>query len=322
MFWLSSSSRRSISPYICASVDVARRPIRRLCSLPGRCGAAIAIGARLTLVSSALALLPLSAVSSPALANTACPAALERLTQHTVSAGETMASVAAEYRLRPETLAQFNSGLSASSALASGTVLTVPPFNGVVVSVRGGETWQTLAERYDSRADILFEVNGCTSDIPGEIFVPVANPISPTASRPATSALPGYPLSEPAAIGLSYGWQPHASRDELVFNSGLAFSVPTPMDVQAVGAGTVAFVGEREGYGLLLVINHDQGLQTRYANLSDISVSVGQSVTAATMVGRVGDAEPSFLYFEVRTNSASGWIAQDPGRYLPALELR
>ncbi|MEL7141144.1 MAG: M23 family metallopeptidase [Cyanobacteria bacterium J06573_11] len=289
--------------------------------LPSRClQPRVSFPVQLAALVAAVA--PFSAIiSQPALA-TACPAALERLQQHTASAGETVASVAATYRLRPETVAQFNPGLTISSALPAGRELTLPPFNGVVVSAQVGDSWQSLAELYGSRADVLFEVNGCLSEVPRQVFVPGANPIVPTAVRPASSALPGYPLAEPATIGLSYGWQPHPTRDELVFNSGLSFEVPTQTEVQSVGAGTVAFVGEREGYGLLLVINHEQGLQTRYANLSDISVSVGQSVTAASAVGSVGSDVPSFLYFEVRTNSASGWIAQDPGRYVPALELR
>ena len=60
------------------------------------------------------------------------------------------------------------------------------------------------------------------------------------------------------------------------------------MEVRSVGPGTVAFVGDREGYGQLLVINHPEGLQTRYANLSDISVSTGQAVSETTVIGSVG----------------------------------
>lgn len=262
-----------------------------------------------------------------AIASESCPAALERFRRHTTAQGETLGSIAATYNLFPETLARFNPsvGGSASTVLSVGSELLVPPFNGRVVNVEQGDSWPSLAERYESRADLLFEVNGCVSEMPSRIFIPGANPITPTASRPTSAQLSGYPLSQTADIALSYGWQPHPSRDELVFNGGLAFNVSTPMAVQSVGSGTVAFVGEREGYGRLLVINHDQGLQTRYANLSDISVSVGQSVAESTVVGSVGEAasaSPTYLYFEVRTNSASGWIAQDPGKYVPALELR
>lgn len=268
----------------------------------------------------------------PVSANENCPAALDQLQQHTVTANETLASVAADYNLQPDTLARFNPGLGRAlqSPLSVGARLTVPPFNGRVVTAGQGDSWQSVAERHGSRADLLFEVNGCVAALPSRVFVPGANLIAPTAGQPRPFQLSGYPLSEPADIALSYGWQPHSTRNELVFNSGLAFTIPDPMDVRAVGAGTVAFVGQREGYGQLLVINHEQGLQTRYANLSDISVEVGQPVAEEMIVGSVGAVDggaeslPSttYLYFEVRTNSDSGWIAQDPGKYLPALELR
>ncbi|MGC1307653.1 MAG: M23 family metallopeptidase [Phormidesmis sp.] len=247
-----------------------------------------------------------------------CPAALARMQSYSTAPGDTMASIAATYQLQPATLVRFNPGVGNSPA--PGTSLLIPPFNGSVVSVAAGESWQSLADRTGSRADILFEVNGCVSDVPGRVFVPGA--IAASVSRPETLQLPGYPLLAPADIAVSYGWQPHTVRDELVFNSGIAFEIPTQNEVLSVESGTVAFAGEREGYGRLVVINHAQGLQTRYANLSDIAVTVGQSVAAATKIGSVGSDAPTFLYFEVRSNSDSGWVAEDPGKYLPALELR
>lgn len=254
----------------------------------------------------------------PVAASPSCPAALDRVQSYRVTAGDTLASLATTYRLQPATLRNFNPGINDS--LSAGATLRIPPFNGTVVSVVSGESWQTVAERYGARADLLFEVNGCVAEIPSRIFVPG---VMASARRSAeTVQLPGYPLDQPASMALSYGWQPSASRDELVFNSGIAFAIPTAREVRAVDSGTVAFVGDREGYGQLVVVNHAQGLQTRYANLNDVAVSVGQTVAANAPLGSVGGEEPTFLYFEVRTNSASGWVAQDPGRYLPALELR
>ncbi|MBE9061777.1 M23 family metallopeptidase [cf. Phormidesmis sp. LEGE 11477] len=284
----------------------------------------------LSLVAIAqLSILTLTLPLASAAVAASCPAALSQLQQHQATAGETLETIAARYNLRPATLARFNGDLNLSSgaAVRVGQEIVIPPFDGQVVAVTAGSSWQTLAEQYNSRADLLFEINGCVSQVPSRVFIPGANRgISRTvtaANRDAIAPqLPGYPLSQPAAIQLSYGWQPHPSQDEVVFNSGLAFGVPVPTEVKAVGAGTVAFAGEREGYGQLLVINHEQGLQTRYANLNEISVSVGQSVSTGTTVGAVGADQPTYLYFEVRRNSPSGWIAQDPGEYLPALELR
>ncbi len=272
---------------------------------------------------AAIAPLLLPLIALPATA-TSCPAALSQLQRHQTTSGETLEAIAARYNLRPATLVRFNSGLNQSpvATVPVGYEVVIPPFDGQVVTA-SGDSWQTLAERYNSRADLLFEVNGCAAQVPDRVFIPGANSLAATADIDAIAPqLPGYPLAQPADIQLSYGWQPHPSRDEVVFNSGLAFGVPAPVAVKAVGTGTVAFVGEREGYGQLLVINHEQGLQTRYANLSEISVSVGQSVSTGMTVGKVGSSNPTYLYFEVRRNSPSGWVAQNPGEYLPALELR
>jgi murein DD-endopeptidase MepM/ murein hydrolase activator NlpD len=259
--------------------------------------------------------------------DTGCPAALEQLRNHTVASGDTLASVASTYRLSSSTLTQFNPGVG--SRLSPGAVLVIPPFNGAVVNVAAGESWQSLAKQYGSRADLLFEVNGCVADVPRRIFVPSAlgsGGPEAIATRPTPQTLV-YPLAEFATIVRGYGWQPHPTRDELVFNSGIAFNITEPNEVLCATQGTVAFAGAQEGYGQLVVINHEQGLQTRYANLSNVSVSVGQSVATGAVIGSVGESgvgeasEPTFLYFEVRTNSASGWIAQDPGKYVPDLGL-
>lgn len=269
----------------------------------------------------------------------ACPAALAQMTEHRVVSGDTINALAATYRLEPSTLLRFNPGIG--NQLVPGSTLTIPPFNGTIVSASSGDTWQILGERYNRRADLLFEVNGCVATVPSRIFVPGAMGTGgPTATAPnaapgtptgspsgavsrTTSRELGYPLENEADIIVSYGWQPHSTRNELVFNSGIAFEIARPNTVMATAGGTVAYAGEQSGYGNLVVINHTDGLQTRYANLSDISVSVGQMVAAADTVGQVGSAnEATFLYFEVRKNSAEGWVAQDPGKYVPALDLR
>ncbi|MDA0865339.1 MAG: M23 family metallopeptidase, partial [Cyanobacteria bacterium] len=96
--------------------------------------------------------------------------------------------------------------------------------------------------------------------------------------------------------------------------------------VLAAGAGTVAYADVHETLGLLVVINHEQGLQTRYANLSDLQVTAGDRVAAGDQIAAVladpmGEIPPS-LYFEVRRNSDLGWVAQNPGNYIPALAVR
>ena len=249
-----------------------------------------------------------------------CPeAALSQIIRHRAEAGQTLSTVAAQYGLQPSTLVSMNPSLPSQGTLSTGQIVEVPPFNGTAVLVNSGQTWQSLAERHGTRADLLFEVNGCPSQLPSRVFIPGNTRVAAT-SLPTTL---DYPLAGPARVVLSYGWQPHPQRDELVFNSGIALAAHPGTEVTAAARGTIAFVGEHNG-AVMVVVNHRDGLQTRYGNLQDVPFSVGdvaiQGIQLGTVAGSV--ASESFVYFEVRTNSSDGWVARDPGLYLTELDLK
>ncbi|MEM9482486.1 MAG: M23 family metallopeptidase [Cyanobacteria bacterium P01_F01_bin.116] len=268
------------------------------------------------LLLSGINLLYLSA-AMPVSASSCPEAALSQIVNHRAQAGETVSTIASQYGLLPETLIAMNPNLPPQGAVSTGQVIEVPPFNGVVVS-GSGQTWQSLAERHGTRADLLFEINGCPSALPNRVFIPGMNRIV-TATAPTSL---DYPLPNPAKLILSYGWQPHPQRDELVFNSGIAFAVTSGTEVTSAANGTVAFVGEQNG-ALLVVVNHRDGLQTRYGNLGNVDFRVGDSVDEGTSLGTVvGESAESFMYFEIRTNSREGWVAQDPSLYLSELDLQ
>jgi len=109
----------------------------------------------------------LAQMSSPgfhtAEALSACPEpALSRVFQHRVAEGDTLESIAQQYNLIPDTIRGFNPSLQ-SGRLAVGQELMIPPFNGIRVTVPQGQTWQDVAQAYNRRADVLFEVNGCVA---------------------------------------------------------------------------------------------------------------------------------------------------------------
>lgn len=251
-----------------------------------------------------------------------CPqAALAQIVRHRAVAGETISAVAEQYGLLPATLIAMNPELSSQSVLSIGQVIEVPPFDGVVAQISSGQTWQSLAERYGTRADLLFEINGCPSTLPNRVFIPGSDRIVANTADTESVSL-NYPLPAPAKLLLSYGWQPHSQRDELVFNSGIALEAMPGTEVTAAASGVVAFVGESNGT-LMVVINHRNGLQTRYGNLENVAFAVGDTVTEGRRLGNVaGESAASFVYFEVRTNSSEGWIARNPGLYLAELDLR
>ncbi len=259
-------------------------------------------------------------VPAPASTSTCPTPALSRVLRHRVAAGETLESIAEQYNLLSTTLMGMNPALRQGAVQPNSEIL-VPPYNGIQVTVPAGKSWRDLAKQYGVRADLLFEQNGCQS-APTVLFVPGVNwspAPAPTANQAAASPISRYPLPETAAILQAYGWQVNPVTNAVEFYSGVNLAVQSLTSVLAAGTGTVAFAGEQNGSGLV-VINHSQGLQTRYAQLNTIGVRLGQQVQAGAELGTVGAvAETPFLNFQVRSNSRLGWVAQDPAVYLHEL---
>ncbi|NEO84179.1 MAG: M23 family metallopeptidase [Spirulina sp. SIO3F2] len=279
---------------------------------------------RSLLISLSFLTLPL-----PALAQTlpapACNApALARLTPHTSTAGQTIAAIAAQYQLLPETIAHFNPRFSRTSALPVGSTVLIPPYNGIQITTPNGATWKDLANSYGVRADVLFEVNGCQK-APGAVaFIPHSQAGRPPGSINSGDLYEGLsrsPLTIPLQQGLGYGWYQRGEQGQ-TFHNGLDLLAPVGTSVQAAAPGIVAFTGLEGDYGYLVVINHAAGRQTRYAHLGAIAVNMGDSVEAGQRLGTVGtsgrpDLATPHLHFEVRQQAPVGWVAQDPTLHLP-----
>lgn len=102
-------------------------------------------------------------------------------------------------------------------------------------------------------------------------------------------------------------------------HSGIDIPGALGTSVMATGAGVVAFVGWAGGYGNLVVIDHGNGLRTRYGHLLRPLVSPGEAVGMGSVIGLMGStgrSTGSHLHYEIRIDGAavnplaSGYIAR------------
>ena len=86
-------------------------------------------------------------------------------------------------------------------------------------------------------------------------------------------------------------------------HAGTDFAAPHGTPIYSTADGTVVFAGWSSGYGRLIKIQHEFGIETRYAHLSKIRVKVGQRVSRGQRIGDMGNTGRStgtHLHYEVR----------------------
>ncbi|MEU4212077.1 peptidoglycan DD-metalloendopeptidase family protein [Streptomyces sp. NPDC026206] len=126
----------------------------------------------------------------------------------------------------------------------------------------------------------------------------------------------GYQIGQPFGKAGSMWAHKHSGQD-LVVGTGTS--------VMAVHGGTVVKAGPNGGgdgpaYGNAIVIKHSDNTYSQYAHLSQVKVSVGQTVTTGQQIGlsgSTGNSSGPHLHFEIRTTPNYG-TAVEPVGFLKA----
>lgn len=106
-------------------------------------------------------------------------------------------------------------------------------------------------------------------------------------------------------LSSTYGRRKSPTKGASSYHKGVDWSTPTGTTVVASCGGTVAKAGWGSGYGYVVYINHPDGRQTRYAHLSKVLVSVGQTVEQGQKIalsGNTGISTGPHVHFEMLIN--------------------
>lgn len=98
-------------------------------------------------------------------------------------------------------------------------------------------------------------------------------------------------------------------------HTGLDIANSTGTPIKAVADGTVIYAGYKGSYGRMVVIAHNDSVQTYYAHCSRLYVSVGETVKQGetiAAVGSTGNSTGPHLHLEIRVNG----VAKNPQNYL------
>lgn len=108
------------------------------------------------------------------------------------------------------------------------------------------------------------------------------------------------PLENYTYISSRYG---SYSKRRISTHTGLDLACPKGTPIKAIAGGTVTFAAYNGAYGKLVKIDHGNGVETWYAHCSSIDVKVGESVSAGTIIAKVGSTGNStgpHLHLEIR----------------------
>jgi LysM repeat protein len=184
--------------------------------------------------------------------------------EHTVTKGETVASITKFYKVGASDIARYN-GIAQNAQLAVGDQLLIP-------NADSSESDQPVKDLNASIAkDIKYYQTHSTKVFAGYYIDPV----------------PGYELSQ--------GIHDNNAVD-------LAIGTGTPIHAAASGTVLIARYGYNGGFGNFVVINHPNGTQTLYAHQSRLNTTSGAQVSQGQVIGYVGSTGRStgpHLHFEV-----------------------
>lgn len=163
---------------------------------------------------------------------------------------------------------------------------------------RNSELISETMQRIDQLASQLY-VQSKSYD---EVFDMAMNKADMLASIPAI-----VPIEKGTERLMSgYGMRLHPIYKTMRMHEGVDFTADTGTPIYSTGDGVVTRAERnRQGYGIMVEIDHGYGYTTKYAHMSEFKVRKGQKVSRGEVIGLIGNTGTStapHLHYEVIYN--------------------
>ncbi len=238
----------------------------------------------------------------------------DTISVYEVKKGDTLSTVAKLFNVSKNTIIWAND--LKSQTITPGDILVILPMTGIKHTVKNGDTVKSIAKKYKADSNDIAKFNGIAIDATldkGSIILVPEGEISLTTTVTTKTGkvvtterlIDTYTYETPLGF-LIRPINGGRKTQGLHGHNGIDFGAPSGTPVIAAASGRVIVArigGYNGGYGNMIVINHDGGIQTIYAHLRTVNVVSGQTVSQGQVIGQVGNTGRStgpHLHFEVR----------------------
>ena len=226
---------------------------------------------------------------------------------YTVKSGDTIDGITRKFGLTNiSTLISINDIKNVRS-LYAGQKLKIPSLDGILYTVKAGDTLDSLVAKNKIELNALVDVNELSSEVlqVGQtLFLPGVT-MDSKKLRQALGERFILPIQAKFRWSSPYGKRIDPIANVVSFHTGTDMACPTGTPIVAALSGRVSTTGLNRIYGNYVIIDHGNGYQTLYAHMSKILATKGQWVEQGVRIGLVGSTGYStgpHLHFTVYKN--------------------
>lgn len=237
------------------------------------------------------------------------PASSGQISVYVVREGDSLSQIAKMFGVSINTIIWGND-IKRGSLIREGQTLVILPISGVRYTVAKGDTLASITKKFNGDIDEIIQYNGLPENaklaIGDEMVIPNGEMATVSYGSAVTTAVRG--ASGPSYSGYYLMPVSGGARKSQGLHgyNGVDLAAPSGTPIVASAAGDVIIArnsGWNGGYGVYIVIRHNNDTQTLYSHNSQNIVYQGQRVVQGQVIGYIGSTGRStgpHLHFEVR----------------------